>query len=98
MSTRIKWRWALIAAALLLTALGAVGKPVYLWTFAWLQDQPATIKLPPQHVDDASRLNPTRVAEVWPVPKDMPAAEEQLRQLLARARQEKLPIAIGGAR
>lgn len=88
----------MLAIGLLLVSLGAISSPVYLWTFAWLQDQPAAVSLPPKHVDDASRLNPTPVAEVWPVPKDLAAAEEQLRQLLARARHEKLPISIGGAR
>jgi FAD/FMN-containing dehydrogenase len=78
--------------------LGAVGKPVYLWTWAWLNDRPETISLPPQHVDDASKLNATRVAEIWPVKKDPAEAEDQLRQLLIRAKAEKLPVAIGGAR
>lgn len=49
-------------------------------------------------VDDASRLNRTQVAEIWPVPSDATLAEEQLIQLFKRARREKLPISIAGAR
>ncbi len=36
-------------------------------------------KLPPGYVDDVSRMNKTKVSEVWDVPGDGLAAEEQLR-------------------
>src|SRR5581483_2662422 len=45
-----------------------------------------------------SRMNRTRVAEVWSIPADATAAESQLRDLLGRAHTEHLPIAIAGAR
>jgi FAD/FMN-containing dehydrogenase len=38
------------------------------------------------------------VAEVWPVPAEPAAAEEQLRDLLQRARRDKLRVSIAGAR
>lgn len=50
------------------------------------------------HVDDASRLNRTRVAEVWSIPAEPAAAERQLRELLQRARAEKLKVAIAGSK
>ena len=56
--------------------------------------EPAT----PGFVDDASRLNRTEVAEVWPIPSDPVQAEVELLKLVERARKEKLPIAIAGAR
>src|SRR5437763_8279621 len=49
-------------------------------------------------VDDASRLNATRVAEVWDIPTDPAAAEAQLRDLLRRARQEGRKVSVAGAR
>jgi len=50
------------------------------------------------HVDDASRMNQTQVAEVWPIPADRAEAEAQLQALLARARQDQLHVSIAGAR
>jgi hypothetical protein len=51
-----------------------------------------------RHVDDNSRLNPTEVAEVWPIPSDVAQAERDIVSLIARARRDKLPISIAGAR
>ncbi len=99
MHRRIRPRWALWTAGFLgIASVVALTAPTYLWTRAWLLDRPSTSELPPQHVDDASRLNQTRVAEVWPVPAEPGAAEDQLRELLARARRDKLPVSIAGAR
>src|SRR5690606_26062331 len=49
-------------------------------------------------VDDASRLNETAVAEVWPVRADADDAEAQLAALLTRANRDGLPVSIAGAR
>jgi FAD/FMN-containing dehydrogenase len=49
-------------------------------------------------VDDASRLNQTPVAEVVRAASDRAQAEAQIAQLLARAREQKLPVSIAGAR
>ena len=49
-------------------------------------------------MDDASRLNQTSVTDVVNVPFDLDAAEAQLAELLARARQEGLRVSIAGAR
>ena len=48
-------------------------------------------------LDDASKLNQTQVAEVWPVPETVGDAEKQLSMLLARAKSEGLKVSIGGA-
>ncbi|MDZ4860421.1 MAG: FAD-binding oxidoreductase [Candidatus Hydrogenedentes bacterium] len=48
--------------------------------------------------DDASRLNQTRVHEIWNIPTDPVKAEAQLKQLLIRATAENLPVSIAGAR
>jgi len=88
-----------IVVVLLLIAVAAVlaGNSPRLWFKAWLADRPVPHFLPPSHVDDASRLNSTQVAEVWPVPGDPAAAEIQLRDLLRRARDERLSVSIAGA-
>jgi FAD/FMN-containing dehydrogenase len=54
--------------------------------------------IPAGHVDDASRLNQTAVAEVWPVAADNVDAEKELAQLLQRAEDEKLRVSISGAK
>jgi FAD/FMN-containing dehydrogenase len=74
------------------------GIPASMWLYAWWRDRPAPDVLPAGVVDDASRLNPTRVAEVWPIPAERSRAEEQLRELLKRARADGLKVAIAGAR
>src|SRR5207245_2181749 len=74
------------------------GKPTYLLLKAWWKDRPHPDVRPPGYVDDASRLNKTRVAEIIDVAADPAEAEEQIRTLLVRARDEKKPVAIAGAR
>jgi FAD/FMN-containing dehydrogenase len=88
-----------LALLLFLLTVGIIGcKSVVLWVNAWLNDKPVVEALSPGTTDDASRLNATRVTEVWSIPADIAAAETQLRQLLKRARAEKLTVAVAGAR
>lgn len=92
-------RWLILGVSLfLLVIVGCFGKPTFLWVNAWFHDNPRADKLPPGIVDDASRLNRTQVSEVWSIPSDRTAAENQLRELLLRAKAERKPIAIAGAR
>jgi FAD/FMN-containing dehydrogenase len=53
---------------------------------------------PPGKVDDASRLDETRVAKIWEIPADREAAENQLAGLLQYARTNQLKVSIAGAR
>ncbi|OAI54397.1 hypothetical protein AYO44_15115 [Planctomycetaceae bacterium SCGC AG-212-F19] len=86
-------RWAALATLILLVIFILVlGKSVL------LRPTPGAYILPPGYTDDISRLNATHVAEIWDIPADPAAAEEQLRQLLVRAQAERLPVAIAGAR
>jgi FAD/FMN-containing dehydrogenase len=82
--------------AIALTVL--FGKPLYFFINAWLRDKPGAKGLPPGYVDDASRMNRTHVAEVWPIPANPDAAESQLRDLIKLARSKRLRVAIAGAR
>ena len=43
-------------------------------------------------------MNRSEVAEVWDIPSDPAAAEEQLRALIRRAKAERLRVAIAGSR
>ena len=58
---------------------------------------PEVVILPKGVVDDASRMNRTGVAEVWDIPADPAAAEEQLRTLIRRAKAERRRVAIASA-
>ena len=55
-------------------------------------------KLPAGYVDDVSRMNKVQVAETWDIPANPQKAEEQLRDLLQRARASGLHVSIAGAR
>jgi FAD/FMN-containing dehydrogenase len=92
---RRRWlRWSLRAAGLLLlVALALIARPAFVLTRAWLRDGAAAPEPPPGHADDASRLNSTAVREVVDV-----EAEGALREVLARARRDRLKVSIAGAR
>src|SRR5262245_39615189 len=83
---------------LLVVASIFLGMPAYLGAKAWLGDKPVHDELPPGYVDDASRMNATHVAEVWSAPTEPAEMESQLRDLLLRARNEGLSVAIAGTR
>lgn len=65
---------------------------------AWLRDTDARPPSAAGFADDAGHLSTTRVAETWDIPADPAQAEEQLRALLKRAREQHLPVSIAGAR
>jgi FAD/FMN-containing dehydrogenase len=89
--------WLVPLVALLLPAALLVRPVAHLFR-ASLGDKSALESATPGIVNDASRLNHTEGVEVWPIPSDAPTAEEQLVRLLTRARKEKLPVSIAGAR
>jgi FAD/FMN-containing dehydrogenase len=92
---RRKRTWFLALA--LVTVLAGCG-PVFLVTRAWLSDHHDRLPPSPGNVDDASRMNETRVADIWKIPADPLDAEDQLRRLLAHAHIKKLGVSIAGAR
>ena len=86
-----------LAAGFVLLVL-ALGRPiVHLIRVTW-KDTDQTEKLPPGYVDDVSRMNKTQVSEVWEVPADSQAAEQQLRELLRKAQAAGSRVSIAGAR
>ncbi|HEX5102350.1 MAG TPA: FAD-binding oxidoreductase, partial [Pirellulaceae bacterium] len=87
-----------LAAAALLLAMAFLARPVVHVVRSLVRDEEYVSELPPGHVDDASRLNRTQVAEVWDVPIDAEEPERQLAGLLARAKAEGRRVSIAGAR
>lgn len=96
MSRRRK-RWLTVGIVILVVA-ALIGRPLfYLARAAW-RDRSDIPALPPNELDDAGRLSQAKVAEIWPIPAEPANAEEQLRSLFKKAREEKLPVSIAGAR
>src|SRR5262245_46235460 len=96
MTRKRRLLWLSLAALLVGGCL--VAKPLYHLTRTALRDKKHVEPVPAGFVDDASRLNQTAVAEVWDIPTDPVAAEQQLRDLLQRARRDGLRVSIAGAR
>jgi len=61
-------------------------------------DRDERTPLPPGFIDDASRLNRTRITEIAVVSPSGGSAEEQLRHHVQRARNRKLPVSVAGTR
>ena len=91
-----RWLLGTALAALLVAVL--LARPVFHLARTWWRDRPEVVILPKGVVDDASRMNRTGVAEVWDIPADPAAAEEQLRTLIRRAKADRRRVAIAGAR
>lgn len=91
-----KWTWLLGALGLFVVVY--VARPTRHLLLNTLADQDTREALAVGHVDDASGLNETPVAEIWAIPTDPGRAEEQLRLLLRRASNSGLAISIAGAR
>jgi FAD/FMN-containing dehydrogenase len=88
--------FGLVLIFLLLLILAA--HPVfYLVKTAW-NDRNEIIPTAPGKINDASRLDETRVAKIWKIPADEKAAVEQLAGLLQFARTNHLKVSIAGAR
>jgi FAD binding domain len=94
MRKRVAWASALIVGL----AIAFLSRPTLhlaLTTLRDRSDRPAPRR---GSVDDASGLDETPVKEVWDVPGDSAAAEEQLVALVRRAGQEGIFVSIAGAR
>lgn len=89
-------RWV---ALVLFVAMATIStRPVWHLFRSISTDVDGRQELAPHEVDDASRMNRTEVAEIWAIPTSTDDAEQQLIELLARARQDGLKVSIAGAR
>jgi FAD/FMN-containing dehydrogenase len=96
LSTRRRILIILVAGIVVLA--GVLARPTIHLLSTALRDRNDLQPSQSSHVDDASRLNQTKVAEVWRIPVDRGDPEGQIAQLLARARAEGRKVAISGAR
>src|SRR3954453_21706497 len=63
-----------------------------------LSDWDERAPLPTGFIDDASRLNQTRITEIATISGSDSSAEDQLRHHLQQARKRMLPLSIAGTR
>ena len=97
-SPRPKRRWKRVIVLFAVVAAASVARPVWhLLSTIW-NDRDEIEAVLPGEINDASRLNRTPVAEVIDVPLEPDRAEEQLSELLSRARRDGLRVSIAGAR
>lgn len=93
-----RWLWISLAAGFVLLAL-VLGRPmIHLLRVMREEDADRPEKLPPGYVDDVSGMNKTQVSEVWKIPTDSQAAEQQLKELLRKAQAAGLRVSIAGSR
>ncbi len=97
MKRRRRWICLAVGGGLLIAVI-AIGRPAAHLARWWWTDPNELGALPAGMVDDASRMNATRVAEIWDIPPETEAAERQLIALLQRARENGLRVSIAGAR
>ncbi|MGJ8652324.1 MAG: FAD-binding oxidoreductase [Opitutaceae bacterium] len=74
-----------------------MGRLTFHLTHTALTDVPMSVPLPPGFIDDASRLNLTRVQSIVPIAERVEEAEQQLVQLIQQARQTNQKVAMAGA-
>jgi FAD/FMN-containing dehydrogenase len=91
-------RWVRLLLVLVILGVALVARPTFQLLRTAICDRDERKPLPRDTVDDASRLNATLVSQVWDMPADDELAERKLRELLAHAKQNKLRIAIAGAK
>ncbi len=99
MNSKIRKRYFLFIISVgFVVLVGVLAKPLIHLFYTASRDANELDAPPPGYVDDASRLNQTKVAEVWQVPVDSDDPEGQIAHLLARARAEGRRVSIAGAR
>jgi FAD/FMN-containing dehydrogenase len=85
-----------LAAGFILIFVSA--QPIFVLVRTAYRDRAVIEKLPPGYADDISRLNKTKVEEVWDVSSDPEKAVSELRELLKKAQANHLAVSIAGAR
>jgi FAD/FMN-containing dehydrogenase len=98
----VKWKfWKKVflglALSFLLLLILASHPVFHIFKTAW-NDRNEIIPPHPGKINDASRLDETRIAKIWEIPTDRNAADQQLDGLLQFARTNHLKVSIAGAR
>lgn len=87
----------LIFLTIIAVSLTVVARPALHLVRAALHDGDETLPLPPGTIDDASRLNPTRMQLVQ-VSSELSTAKEQLRTVLKDAKAQGKKVTMAGSR
>lgn len=95
-SRRPSWKFWVILGVFGLPGV-LLARPIYHLARSATIHAPRPTTTPAGYVDDASRLNRARVAEIGRAATDSAAAESQLASLLLRARHDGLKVSITGA-
>jgi len=90
--------FGLASVVIMAFVVGGPGRACVHLTMAVVGDKQDRPPLAPGFIDDASALERTQVKEVWNIPADPNAAQEQLIALIRRARADGVGISIAGAR
>lgn len=98
LSRKFLLRAFLYISVLLAVILLLIGRPAYHLLRVYRDDKNEQTPIPKGFSDDASKLNQTRVAELFAIPSDPASAEQQLINLVARAKATGQKISIAGAR
>lgn len=86
-----------VGAILLGLAVGCVVRPIIHLLSTSSKDVDEVEPTPPGYINDASRLNQTKVS-VWDIPVDHKHPEQQIAALLLRAKTDGKRVSIAGAR
>lgn len=95
---RVRAWIALVLASALLCAVALLAWPGILIARAWLLDRPSVEPPVSGLATDAGSGAPIPIAETFRVPEDPARAEQELRAVLARAREHGLRVSVAGAR
>ena len=97
-SSRRRWLWTVAFIVVICVLIALLVWPGMHLLGTVVRDTDELAPLSPGYTDDASRLNKTSVARIWPVPQDGADAEAQLAEVLRQARRDGLAVSIAGAR
>ena len=94
---RRRWVRNTLIAGTLAAVLILCRPAVHLIRTVW-RDSDQREQLPPGYADDVSRMNRTRVSDVWPIPSVSQTPEKELRGLLKNAGEKGLRVSVAGSR
>ena len=96
--SRRRWLWTVAFIVVICVLIAMLVRPGLHLLSTTVRDPDELAPPEPGYTDDASRLNETPVARIWPVPQDSANAEAQLAEVLSQARRDGLAVSIAGAR
>jgi FAD/FMN-containing dehydrogenase len=90
--------WKFVFLLILIVVGAVIGRPLVHLAFTALNDRHDLKPVPAGYGNDASKMSQTAINQTVDIPSDPVQAENQIRTLLKKARQENLKVSIAGAR